>query len=129
MSAAAERSVKSALGLYKPTWTPTGDPSQVASSPEREGEYVPNLNQPEIAFAAHQWDPAFTGGPHDQARWLTLGLRALIDGGAEAVFVSFRDNHEFGRDSPFGSEGVLRWPRVRPKPAYAAVRRLARLTR
>jgi hypothetical protein len=84
---------------------------------------------------SHQWEPAFQGGPRDQARWLTLGLRALIDGGADAVFVSFRDNHEFGRGSPFGSEGVLRWPRLdrdgnaRPKPAYAAVRRLARLTR
>jgi hypothetical protein len=84
---------------------------------------------------SHQWDPAFRGGPRDQARWLARGLRALVDGGAEAVFVSFRDNHEFGRSSPFGSEGVLRWPgldrrgRARPKPAYAAVRRLACLTR
>jgi hypothetical protein len=59
----------------------------------------------------------------------SLGLRALIDGGAVAVFVSFRDNHEFGRDSPFGSEGVLRWPRLRPKPAYTAVQKLARVRR
>lgn len=58
MSAAAEMSVKSSLGFYKPTWTPTGDPSRIASSPEREGEYVPNLNQPEIAWAAHRSDPA-----------------------------------------------------------------------
>lgn len=84
---------------------------------------------------SHQWDPAFTGGPRDQARWLSQGLRALVDGGAEAVFVTFRDNYEFGRASPFCSEGVLRWPRLdrrgnaRTKPAYAAVRRLARLTR
>jgi hypothetical protein len=84
---------------------------------------------------SHQWDPAFTGGPRDQARWLTLGLRALVDGGAGAVFVAFRDNHEFGRDSPFGSEGVVRWPaldrrgRLRLKPGYAAVRALARLRR
>jgi hypothetical protein len=58
MSAAAERSVKSALGLYKPAWTPSGDLSQMPSTPPREGEYVPDLNQPEIAFAAHVWDPA-----------------------------------------------------------------------
>jgi hypothetical protein len=105
---AAARAMYARLGFTGPLWvTETGYPSK----------------------RAHQWDPAFTGGPRDQARWLTLGLRALIDGGADAVFVSFRDNHEFGRDSPFGSEGVLRWPRLRAKPAYAAVRRLARLTR
>jgi hypothetical protein len=111
---AAARAMYARLGFSGPLWvTETGYPSR----------------------RAHQWDPAFTGGPRDQARWLTLGLRALVDGGADAVFVTFRDNHEFGRGSPFGSEGVLRWPRLdrggnaRPKPAYAAVRRLARLTR
>jgi hypothetical protein len=84
---------------------------------------------------SHQWDPAFTGGPRDQARWLSQGLRAFVDGGAEAVFVAFRDNYEFGGTSPFCSEGVLRWPRLdrhghaRTKPAYAAVRRLAHVTR
>jgi hypothetical protein len=105
---AAARAMYARLGFAGPLWvTETGYPSR----------------------PSHQWDPAFTGGPRDQARWLTLGLRALIDGGADAVFVSFRDNHEFGRESPFGSEGVLRWPRARPKPAYGAVRRLARLTR
>ena len=110
----AARAVYSRLGFTGALWvTETGYPSR----------------------RAHQWDPAFTGGPRDQARWLALGLRALVDGGADAVFVSFRDNHEFGRSSPFGSEGVLRWPRLdrvghlRTKPAYAAVRRLARLTR
>jgi hypothetical protein len=111
---AAARAMYSRLGFAGPLWvTETGYPSR----------------------PSHQWDPAFTGGARDQARWLTLGLRALIDGGADAVFVSFRDNHEFGRASPFGSEGVLRWPRLdrrgraRPKPAYAAVRRLAGVTR
>jgi hypothetical protein len=105
---AAARALYTRLGFAGPLWvTETGYPSR----------------------PAHQWDPAFVGGPRDQARWLSLGLRALIDGGADAVFVSFRDNHEFGRGSPFGSEGVLRWPRLRPKPAYSAVRRLARLTR
>jgi hypothetical protein len=111
---AAARAMYSRLGFTGPLWvTETGYPSR----------------------RAHQWDPAFTGGPRDQARWLTLGLRALIDDGADAVFVTFRDNHEFGRSSPFGSEGLLRWPgldrlgHLRAKPAYAAVRRLARLTR
>jgi hypothetical protein len=105
---AAARAMYRRLGFAGPLWvTETGYPSR----------------------PSHQWDPAFTGGPRDQARWLMLGLPVLIDGGADAVFVSFRDNHEFGRRSPFGSEGVLRWPRLRPKPAYAAVRRLARLSR
>jgi hypothetical protein len=105
---AAARATYARLGFSGPLWvTETGYPSR----------------------SSHQWDPAFTGGPRDQARWLARGLRALIDGGADAVFVSFRDNHEFGRGSPFGSEGLLRWPRLKPKPAYAAVRRLAGLTR
>ena len=105
---AAARAMYSRLGFSGPLWvTETGYPSR----------------------PSQQWDPAFTGGPRDQARWLTRGLRALIDGGADAVFVSFRDNHEFGRDSPFGSEGVLRWPRLRPKPAYTAVQKLARVRR
>jgi hypothetical protein len=84
---------------------------------------------------SHQTEPGFQGGPVDQARWLTSALRSLVDGGAAVVFVSFRDNHEFGRASPFGSEGLVRWPhldadrRVRCKPSFAAVRRLARLRR
>jgi hypothetical protein len=111
---AAARAMYARCGFTGPLWvTETGYPSR----------------------PAHQWDPAFTGGPRDQARWLTLGLHTLLDGGADTVFVSFRDNHEFGRDSPFASEGVVRWPRLdrqgraRAKPAYAAVHRLARLTR
>ncbi|HEY6691203.1 MAG TPA: hypothetical protein VI006_00040 [Solirubrobacteraceae bacterium] len=81
--------------------------------------------------AEHQWDPAFTRGARDQARWLARGLRSLVHAGAAAVFVTFRDTREFGRASPFASEGVLRWPRLdrdgraRPKPAYWAVRRVA----
>jgi hypothetical protein len=80
----------------------------------------------------HQWDPAFTGGPRAQARWLARGLRTLVDSGAGRVFVTFRDTREFGRGSPFSSEGILLWPRLdrhgraRPKPAFWAVRRLAR---
>jgi hypothetical protein len=79
----------------------------------------------------HQYDPAFAGGPRAQARWLARGLRTLVDAGAARVFVTFRDTREFGRDSPFASEGVLFWPRLdrhgraRPKPAFRAVRRLA----
>jgi hypothetical protein len=93
------------LGFTGPLWvTETGYPSR----PE------------------HQWEPGFQGGPRDQGRWLTRGVRALVGGGAERVFVAFRDTREFGRDSPFASEGVVGWPRVRPKPAYWALRRLAR---
>jgi hypothetical protein len=79
----------------------------------------------------HQWDPAFAGGPRDQSRWLTRGLRALVDAGTERVFVTLRDTREFGRASPFASEGVVLWPRLdrdgraRPKPAFWALRRLA----
>jgi hypothetical protein len=84
------------------------------------------------ARPSHQWEPGFQGGPPDQARWLVRGLTTLLDAGADAVFVSFRDNDEFGRASPFSSEGVVRWPRlskdgrVRSKPAFWALRRLAR---
>jgi len=53
-------------------------------------------------------------------------VRALVGAGAERVFVAFRDTGEFGRSSVFASEGVLRWPRARPKPAFWALRRLAR---
>jgi hypothetical protein len=80
----------------------------------------------------HQWEPGFQGGARDQGRWLSRGVRALVAGGAERVFVTFRDTREFGRASPFASEGVLQWPRLdragraRPKPAYWALRRLAR---
>ena len=76
------------------------------------------------AKPGHQWDPAFKGGPRDQARYLARGLRALIGAGVQDVFVTFRDTREFGRQSPFSSEGVLQWP-IRRKPAYWAVRRLA----
>jgi hypothetical protein len=80
---------------------------------------------------AHQWEPGFTGGPRDQARWLARGLRTLVDAGADRVFVTFRDTREFGHASPFASEGILRWPRLdrrgraRPKPAFRTIRRLA----
>jgi hypothetical protein len=107
---AVARAVFLRQGLGGPLWvTETGYPSQ----------------------AEHQTDPAFQGGPRDQARWLVRGVRSLIHAGAGAVFVTFRDTREFGRDSPFSSEGVLRWPRLesdgraRAKPAFWALRRLA----
>ncbi len=74
----------------------------------------------------HQWEPGFQGGLRDQGRWLSRGVRALVGAGAERVFVAFRDTREFGRDSVFASEGVLRWPRARPKPAFWTLRQLAR---
>ncbi len=79
----------------------------------------------------YQWDPALRGGPPDQARWIARGPRLLIDGGAAAVFVAFRDNPEFGLESPWASEGVVLWPqlgpdgRPYPKPALSALQRLA----
>ena len=80
---------------------------------------------------AYQWDPALRGGPADQARWIARGPRHLIDGGADAVFVAFRDNLEFGLASPWASEGLVLWPqlgpdgRARPKPAFWALQLLA----
>ena len=76
-------------------------------------------------------------GPHARRRRARPGAldRArptrAIDGGAARVFVTFRDGPEFGSQSAFASEGVVRWPqlgaggRAIPKPAFAALRRLA----
>ena len=85
--------------------------------------------------STYQWDPALRGGPLDQAKWIARGPRYLIDDGADAVFVAFRDNLEFGLQSPWASEGLVTWPelgpdgRARPKPAFWALQRLALLTR
>jgi hypothetical protein len=77
------------------------------------------------SLPGHQWDPSMTGGDVDQVRWMARGPRQLIAGGADLVFVSFRDNHEFGPDSTFGSEGVITWPDAAVKPAYWALLTLA----
>jgi hypothetical protein len=77
------------------------------------------------SLPAHQWDPAMNAGDVDQVRWMAHGPRQLIAGGADVVFVSFRDNHEFGPDSSFGSEGVIAWPGAVLKPAYWALLALA----
>ena len=83
------------------------------------------------SLAAHQDQPRMKGGPSDQARWIACGARFMIDAGADAVFVAFRDNPEFPPDSAFASEGVVRWPRLTadgrpyPKPAFQALRALA----
>ena len=86
------------------------------------------------SLARHQHDPQLTGGERDQARWITRGARAMIGAGAGAVFVAFRDSPEFGADSGFASEGVVRWPelgrdgRPYPKRAFWALARLAAKT-
>jgi hypothetical protein len=55
----------------------------------------------------------------------------MIDAGAGAVFIAFRDSPEFGPLSPFSSEGVARWPqltadgRLYLKPAFWALKALA----
>ena len=47
------------------------------------------------------------------------------------MFVTLRDGPEFGPQSAFASEGVVRWPqlsadgRVIRKPAFGALQRLA----
>jgi hypothetical protein len=83
------------------------------------------------SLAQHQWDPRLRGGERDQARYLATAPRLLIDDGADAVFVAFRDSPEFGPQSPYASEGVVLWPqlaadgRAVPKPAFWALRALA----
>ena len=98
------------MGVRRPLWiTETGYPSN----------------------PGHQWDRSLAGGERDQARWIARGPRELIAGGADRVFVTLRDGPEFGPQSAFASEGVVRWPqlaaggRAIPKPAFAALRRLA----
>jgi hypothetical protein len=98
------------MGVRGPLWiTETGYPSE----------------------PAHQWDPSLKGGEGDQARWVARGPRELLAGGAARVFVTLRDGPEFGPQSAFASEGVVRWPqlapdgRAIPKPAFGALRRLA----
>jgi hypothetical protein len=94
-------------GFVGPLWvTETGYPSDPAVQPQ----------------------PGFQDGPRAQARWLSRALRSLVDGGAGAVFVSLRDNAELG-SGPYLSEGLLRWPSGRPKPAFRAIQRLAATSR
>ena len=83
------------------------------------------------SLAAHQKEPRMKGGPADQARWIACGARSMVHAGARAVFIAFRDSPEFSPDSPFASEGVVRWPKLtadgRPhvKPAFRALKALA----
>ncbi len=77
----------------------------------------------------HQTQPGYQDGPRAQARWLRSALRAQVDHGAGAVFVTLRDNPEFPATSPFCSEGIVCWPSARPKPAFRAVQRLAATVR
>ncbi len=53
----------------------------------------------------HQTQPGYQDGPRGQARWLRRALRAQVDLGAGAVFVTLRDNHEFPATSPFSQRG------------------------
>lgn len=79
----------------------------------------------------HQWDAAMRGGDADQARWMNNGPRRLIAGGADVVFVAFRDSPEYGPASRYASEGVVTWPelgeggRALLKPAYWSLLQLA----
>ncbi len=83
------------------------------------------------SLPGHQHDPPLTGGARDQARWITRAATDMIHAGAGAVFIAFRDSPEFGPDSGFASEGVVRWPQLGPdgrpcpKRAYWALRALA----
>jgi hypothetical protein len=78
---------------------------------------------------AYQRDPAYGAGERGQAAYLADVLPALHHAGAEAIFVTLRDN----LDGQFASEGLLAGdvsdppsatPAVRRKPAVEAFRRV-----
>jgi hypothetical protein len=80
---------------------------------------------------AYQYDRRYRSGPASQASYLCRALHALLAAGASKVFVTLRDNLA----GQFASEGVIAGgvgdppqarPRVVRKPAFAALRRLAR---
>jgi hypothetical protein len=109
LASAADRFFRD-LGFDGPLWiTETGYPS----------------------LPRHQWDPAYHTGDHSQKAYLRRLVPNLLRGGVDAAFVTLRDGPEFGRTSPFASEGIVRWPRlttagrVVTKPAFATVKRLA----
>ena len=97
------------LGFHGPLWiTETGYPS----------------------LPAHQWDPAYRNGNASQIAYLRRLVPDMIRGGADAMFLTFRDGPEFGQSSPYASEGLVRWPslvagRAVCKPAFWAVASLA----
>lgn len=79
---------------------------------------------------AFQYDPAYASGLSSQAAYLTASIPTLLDAGANAVFVTERDN----LGGQFASEGVLGGDVLDPpvadpqpieKPAYAAVQAIA----
>jgi hypothetical protein len=79
---------------------------------------------------AYQYDPAYAAGPPSQAAFLSASIPTLIDAGADAVFVTERDN----LNGQYASEGLLGGdvfdppgpdPQAFEKPAYTAVQTLA----
>ena len=97
------------LGFHGPLWiTETGYPS----------------------LPAHQWDAAYKNGDASQIAYLRRLVPDVIRGGADAMFLTFRDGPEFGPSSPYASEGLVLWPslvagRALYKPAFWAVASLA----
>jgi hypothetical protein len=81
------------------------------------------------ADPAFQVDPLFKGGDAAQAAYLTESLVGLAEAGAPQVFVTLRDNGELSGD--YANEGLVRIDEASGettarRPAFAAVRRLAR---
>jgi hypothetical protein len=84
------------------------------------------------ADPAFQTDPGYRDGASSQAKWMSTVIPAMLHAGAAMVFVTERDSLS-GR---FASEGILQSadplmaaPRYKPRPAFDAVKALARRLR
>ena len=77
---------------------------------------------------AFQYDPAFLGGPADQARFMRAMVLRILGAGAGRVFVTARDS-EYSEWGVLTSEGVRTWPALAPKPSYAVISALTRSLR
>ncbi|MDR6409076.1 UNVERIFIED_ORG: hypothetical protein ABIC62_003384 [Burkholderia sp. 1595] len=70
----ASSRLSTALG-HRPAFTVTGDPSKIPTTPRRESPYEPDLSNPAVALAAHQWDPvAYPSAEPTESRVASLRM-------------------------------------------------------